>query len=90
MAFFQAGYQVNALRYICKPVRAEQISGSLDITYGQWLYNLKEHFILETTQGKHVMKIRDIVYIEARDHVLEFHRTANGANARTDCLYRVR
>ncbi|MGJ4851547.1 LytR/AlgR family response regulator transcription factor [Bacillota bacterium Meth-B3] len=70
-----AGYQVNALRYLCKPVRAEQILECMDIAYGQCLYDQKQVLTLNTPQGTYALKTGNILYIESRDHFLEIHET---------------
>ena len=67
------GYQVNALRYICKPINEDQISECLEVAYLQWVYGQKEQLTLNTLHGIYVLKIRDILYVEAQSHRISFH-----------------
>lgn len=72
--YAREGYQVNALRYLQKPVRAEQIYECLDIVYKQWRLTRDESLILNDYRGKTVLLYKNILYIEARGHNLIIHR----------------
>ncbi|MEG0144889.1 MAG: LytTR family DNA-binding domain-containing protein [Clostridia bacterium] len=74
-AYACAGYQVNALRYLCKPVRAEQIFECMDIVYGQCLYSQNQMLTLNTSQGTYALNPQNILYVKSSDHFLEIHET---------------
>ena len=62
------GYEVGAVRYILKPVKAEVLNGLLDSVWAERRKKAEDYFVLG--QGTDVEKIcfEKIVYIEARGH----------------------
>ena len=62
------GYEVGAVRYILKPVKAEVLNGLLDSVWAELRKKAEDYFVLG--QGADVEKIcfEKIVYIEARGH----------------------
>ena len=71
--YARAGYQVNALRYLCKPLRSGQIFECLDIACRQWMTRRAGSLVLPCGQGQVVLRPEHILYVEARDHFLVFH-----------------
>lgn len=69
------GYQVGALRYLCKPVHADGIEECLDIAYRQWRLMQGSNIVLNSRIGKYVLTHKDIFYIEACGHDLLIHRS---------------
>ena len=62
------GYEVGAVRYILKPVKAEVLNGLLDSVWAERQKKAENYFILG--QGSDLKKISfdKIIYIEARGH----------------------
>ena len=62
------GYEVGAVRYILKPVKAEVLNGLLDSVWADRQKKAENYFILG--QGSDLKKISfdKIIYIEARGH----------------------
>lgn len=62
------GYEVGAVRYILKPVKAEVLNGLLDSVWAKRQKKAENYFILG--QGSDLKKISfdKIIYIEARGH----------------------
>ncbi len=62
------GYEVGAVRYILKPVKAEVLHGLLDAVYAERQKKSEDYFVLG--QGADLEKIpfEKIIYIEARGH----------------------
>ena len=62
------GYEVGAVRYILKPVKAEVLNGLLDSVLKERQKKTEDYFVLG--QGSDIEKINfeKIVYIEARGH----------------------
>ncbi len=62
------GYEVGAVRYILKPVKAEVLDGLLDAIYAERQKKSEDYFVLG--QGADLEKIpfEKIIYIEARGH----------------------
>ena len=71
--YARAGYQANALRYLCKPLRSGQIFECLDIACRQWRTRRADSLVLPCGQGQVVLRPEHILYVEARDHFLAFH-----------------
>lgn len=69
-AFACAGYEVNALRYIMKPVTDERITECLDIVWGK-IRVMSEHDII-VYEGSTVISlpIEDFMYAESKRHYL--------------------
>lgn len=77
-----AGYEVNALRYLCKPVKSERVFECLDIACRQWMTRRVDSLVLSCGQGQVVLPLEHILYVEARDHFLIF-RLADSAQPLT-------
>lgn len=62
------GYEVGAVRYILKPVKAEVLNGLLDSVWAERQKKAENYFILG--QGSDLKKVSfdKIIYIEARGH----------------------
>ena len=62
------GYEVGAVRYILKPVKAEILNGLLDSVWAERQKKSEDYFVLG--QGTELEKINfeKIIYIEARGH----------------------
>ena len=62
------GYEVGAVRYILKPVKADVLNGLLDSIYAERQKKSEDYFVLG--QGADLEKIpfEKIIYIEARGH----------------------
>ena len=77
-----AGYQVNALRYLRKPLKSERIFECLDIAFRQWRTRRADSLVLSCGKGQVVLRLEHILYVEARDHFLIF-RLADSAQPLT-------
>lgn len=62
------GYEVGAVRYILKPVKAEVLNGLLDNIWKERQKKEKEYFIFGQGSDKERIPLEKIIYIEARGH----------------------
>lgn len=67
------GYQVNALRFLCKPFSDAQLFECLDIAMHQWKLTADAFLFLETKQQVFKLPYKSIHYIESRAHYLTVH-----------------
>ena len=77
------GYEVGALGYIIKPITEYSLFKNLDKAIG--LFNKRrnegaasERLVIETVDGTHVIKLKDIVYVEVVKHDLYYHFLKDG------------
>lgn len=59
------GYRVGAVRYLEKPVTAEDLKEALTYCYGVW--TSKKAILLPTDKGQYKTAFSDILYVEAYD-----------------------
>ena len=67
------GYQVNAARYLIKPVDREELKEALLYCHEQW--QNKKEILLPTINGQHRTSFMDIQYVEAYDRGTRFFLT---------------
>ena len=67
------GYTVNAMRFLRKPVRNEDIYECLEIAQHQHAILKKESIVVDARNGQFVLRFAEIVYIEACSHYLRVH-----------------
>ena len=67
------GYKVNALRYLLKPVKEEQVLECLDIAYRQWKLLQNEFILIPAVDQMHQVLFRSICFVESRAHYLQIH-----------------
>ena len=86
------GYEVGAVRYILKPVKAEVLNGLLDNVWKERQKKADDYFVLG--QGSDLEKISfdKIIYIEARGHYvfmkgLDFEREWKAGFAETTAAF---
>lgn len=71
------GYSVNALDFILKPVRYYDFSMKFDKALRYSQKTSEKKIVLELPEAYLRISIQDILYIEVRNHLLEYH-TKNG------------
>lgn len=65
------GYEVNALRYLTKPVCPEKLKEVLDYVLEKMR---KKHVLwVKTPQGEEKIMVADILYLEAQNQYIEIH-----------------
>ena len=62
------GYEVGAVRYILKPVKAEVLNGLLDTIYSERKKKAEDFFVLGQGADLERIPFEKIIYIEARAH----------------------
>ena len=62
------GYEVGAVRYILKPVKAEVLNGLLDSVLSERQKKAEDYFMLGQGADLEKISFEKIVYIEARGH----------------------
>ncbi len=62
------GYEVGAVRYILKPVKAEVLNGLLDTIYSERKKKAEDFFVLGQGADLERIPFEKIIYIEARGH----------------------
>ena len=67
------GYQVNAARYLIKPLDHEELQEALLYCYGKW--QDKKEIVLPTAQGQHRTAFMNIQFVEAYDRGTRFFLT---------------
>lgn len=72
-----AGYEVDAISYLVKPISAESFSLAWRKIERIISSRADEHIALETTDGNLYVKTSDIYYMEVRSHKLYYY-TAHG------------
>ena len=74
------GYSVDALRYLRKPIRQEQINECMNIAYRRWSLAQAEKMVVTIKNNAIVLRYPDILYIEVRGHNLHI-KTVNSVQA---------
>lgn len=69
------GYRVDAMRYLLKPVRRDQICEILNTVYLQWKYTQVSSAFLVNEKNGLAVPYRFILYFEVRKHSLYIYRT---------------
>ncbi len=62
------GYEVGAVRYILKPVKADILYGLLDTVYAERQKKSEDYFVLGQGADLERIPFEKIIYIEARGH----------------------
>ena len=62
------GYEVGAVRYILKPVKAEVLNGLLDSVWAERQKKAEDYFVLGQGADLEKISFEKIIYIEARGH----------------------
>ena len=62
------GYEVGAVRYILKPVKADVLNGLLDSIYAERQIKAEDFFVLGQGSDLERIPFEKIIYIEARGH----------------------
>jgi len=62
------GYEVDAVRYILKPVKEQNLFSVLDKVYSEFKKNEEEVYLLQIGNDVSKIPFGNIVYIEARGH----------------------
>lgn len=69
------GYSVNALRFLMKPIRQEDVFTCLNIVRRQKMIERSESILVNTRREKIVLQPGEILYVEASSHYLKLHLT---------------
>ena len=64
------GYKVNAVRYVLKPLDAEELKEALLYCHREW--QTKKEILLPTENGHHRISFKDIQFVEAYDRGTRF------------------
>lgn len=71
------GYSVDALRYLRKPIRQDQINECMDIAYRRWSLAQAENMVVTIKNNAIVLRYPDILYIEVCGHNLRIKTASN-------------
>lgn len=71
------GYQVNALRYILKPVQQQAIDDCMNIAWHHWELAQTESIRIDTEKQTVLLPIQDILCVESFGHQLLIHSTSD-------------
>ena len=69
------GYTVNALRFLYKPAKDDQIRECLDIAWHQYQLTMGSFVMVESKQQLIRLPYKSIRFVESRAHYLEIHLT---------------
>lgn len=83
--YASAGYGVNALRYLQKPILAEQIYECLNIAYSQWKLRSGTTLIITNKSSTFVLPHHLILYIESSTRELLIHKTDHSTIESSRC-----
>ncbi len=67
------GYEVNALRFLMKPVAQDKISACLDIAWNKWKLSQKTFVRSQSNGSQFVFAAQEMVYAESRNHRVLLH-----------------
>ncbi|NLC76312.1 MAG: response regulator transcription factor, partial [Clostridia bacterium] len=67
------GYEVEAFRYLLKPIQQDRLFQALDAAAGKLAEKTDEVILLATGEGQIKIPLTDIFFIESRGHILEIH-----------------
>ncbi len=73
------GYLVNAMRYLRKPVRENDILNCMDTAYRHFTLLTENRFVINAIDERYILKHSEIIYIEAEAHYLSFHLSTSSA-----------
>lgn len=66
------GYLVNALRYILKPIRQQEIDDCMNIAWNRWVLAQSNSVRIETGKQVELIPMQQILYVESFAHRLLF------------------
>lgn len=66
------GYEVQAVRYLMKPLQQEKLSELLELA-AKAFQNNRKYLILEVSGEKEKIYLEDILAVESQGHYLNFH-----------------
>lgn len=72
------GYQVNALRYLVKPVQQTDMDECMNIAWHRWNLSLSESIRVKTPTCTMALPVKDILMIESIGHQLRIHTIHDG------------
>lgn len=73
------GYSVNALRFLMKPIRREDVFQCLDIVRRQKTIRRGGSIVVNTRRERIVLQPGEVIYVESRSHYLKLHLTYTDA-----------
>lgn len=71
--YLAEGYEVEAFRYLLKPIHPEQLFSVLDAVVDKLVKQNGETLLFATETGQVKIRLADISYFESRGHFLEVH-----------------
>lgn len=77
------GYEVNAMRFLTKPIENERLCECLNAALAQWKMAQAESIALDDMGSRVLLRREDILYAVADGHYLQIYQTASRAIVRT-------
>ena len=78
-------FDVNPINYIMKPVKREKLFSTLDLAFSRVKEDDEESVAVKVKGGFATFRIREIMYIDYRNHVVTYH-LMNGEEQSTPTL----
>jgi len=69
------GYDVDAFRYLTKPIRRDILFECLDLAQKRCSLNKANSFKLQSGNSLYVLSLKSIIYLEVADHTVTFYQT---------------
>lgn len=76
------GYEVQAMRFLPKPIADERLRECLDTALAQWKVTQAESIALDSMGGRALLRHKDILYAMADGHYLQIYQTISKAIVR--------
>ena len=76
------GYEVQAMRFLPKPIADERLRECLDTALAQWRVTQAESIALDSMGGRALLRHKDILYAMADGHYLQIYQTISKAIVR--------
>lgn len=73
--YAEEGYEVNALRYLRKPVTVEAVSGCMDLIWRRWSLLHSDGVVLDLPTQTMCLPVQSILYVEISGHICAIHTT---------------
>ena len=76
------GYEVQAMRFLPKPIADERLRECLDTALAQWKVTQAESIALDSMGSRALLRHKDILYAMADGHYLQIYQTISKAIVR--------
>jgi two-component system, LytTR family, response regulator LytT len=76
-SYIQKAYSVNALTYLLKPIKMENLSSAMNMAVHTISLHQKKKIIVKAKEGMFSLDLDDVLFIESKGHSILYHTKSN-------------